>query len=854
MAGDQNKFRTAMTHAERFSQQGNWQEANRAYRFALAEFPNHEAAIIGFGKSLMNLGSAEQAWRAFQQVLKINPSNTDALGSVAQIQAKMGQPQAGAQTYVKVGTILASRNRFDEAIQAWRTATEMFPQLPDAHRNIAQALAHLGETRPAARQFLAVAALYQQRKQIPQAAQYIEAARNLLPDDPGVQTAIQALQQGQAVLPDMISETEPEPEPVWEPDPEPELESDLDDFDFPSLMVPDDDTEHDVIGLSGGLSLLMPDEPEEETVEIGNEAENITAEVEEDDPFSEDALADFFDDEPETVIQETPAEDEWDIFGVDDSSAVTTQGGLLEGAREKALSELANIIFEDDQGGPETSVLPDGRQVSRMEINMMVIQAIDLQTREDYDEAIDRYRQVVQANAGRPALFYNLGLLYKEQQEFKEATKLFRMASPDPDYRLSTMFALGQTYYEDQQPEQALRQFTDVLKEIDLDTIDDDRYDELEEFYENFADELLEDESYKKLANFVASLETFFIKPDWHEKAIEARQRMDRIAEDQVMSLAEFLESPETEVVVTALANTNEYLEKDLPHSASEECLRAIQRAPHYLPLHTRLADILFRLEQTDSAIRTYMTVASVYETRRQTEQALGVYKKILKIAPLDVNVRLKLIDTQLNRGKVDAAMENYLSLADAHYQLAQVEKSLERYNEALELTDRTREPNIWKVKIFNQVGDIYNQRFDWAKATAYFEEAYKVNAQDDYTSRQLIDLYYKQGKTAPAIRVLDTLLKTYYGTDTGKAVSFLKELVAVNPDDVFLRQRLAISYLKDNRRQEAIGEYDTLAEIQYNTGMKKQAIQTLQTILKLKPENPDGYKQVIEQIRSGEM
>lgn len=859
MAGDQTKFQTAMAHAERFAEQGDWEKAGQAYRFALAEFPNNEAAIIGFGAATLHLGSPEQAWRAFQQALKVNPNSTEALSYMGDIQAQMGKPDAAAQTHVRVGSMLASQGNVEAAMEAWLKAIEFAPNTPDAHQNLAQALAHQGESRLAARQFLALAGVYQQQGNSTQAAQAIEAAQNVLPDDPGLETARQALQQGTAIEADMVSETEPEPEPEADfdvlTDAEPAQDDGLD-FMLPADDEPDNDVESDFSSM-----LLLPDEPEEE------ESIGLSSLLMPDEPAAEpepepemtaddDPLGGFFDgdDEASSAEEEKPAEEEWDIFGSDETSMVAAHG-LIQEAQERALAELANIIFEDDQGGPETSVLPDGTQVSRMEINMMVIQAIDLQARNDIEDAVDRYRQVVQANAGRPALYYNLGLLYKNREEHKEAIKLFRMTMPDPDYRLSAMLALGQLYYDTGETDQALRQFAELLKSIDLETIADEQFDDLSDAYDSLADQYLAADETAKTDSFVTAVTQFFAKPDWQQKAEEARQQMDSISEGSVMSLAEYLESPETEVIITALAATNDYVHQEHYLSASEECLRAIQRAPYYLPLHLRLADILIKQDLTDTAIQKYLAVAEVYEIRSQVEQAVGVFKKVLKFAPMDVTVRSKLIDVQLSRRKLEPALDNYINLADSYYQLAQVDKALEKYDEALKLAADSPNENSWKAKILTQTGDIYSQRFDWAKATAYLEEAYKLDPQNERTSRQLVELHYKQGKTSQAIRILDTLLKEYYQTkETGKAISFLKELVAVNPDDMFLRQRLAISYRQGGQRQEAIAEYDTLAEIQFTNGMKDHALQTLQTILKLKPENPEGYQQVIEQIKSGSM
>jgi hypothetical protein len=75
--------------------------------------------------------------------------------------------------------------------------------------------------------------------------------------------------------------------------------------------------------------------------------------------------------------------------------------------------------------------------------------------------------------------------------------------------------------------------------------------------YENLANHYATQADAEQMKKFVTALQHFFAKSDWEQEVYEARQRMNKVAEDgDTMSLAEFLETPETEVVVTTLAVT----------------------------------------------------------------------------------------------------------------------------------------------------------------------------------------------------------------------------------------------------------------------------------------------------------
>jgi len=767
VAGDQNKFQTAMIHAERFSDQGNWPEAIKAYRFALAEFSNNEAAIIGFGQANLAVGQADIAWKAFQQVLKINPGNYQVLGYIAEIQERMGQMDAAAETYLRVGNVFDGQHDIDSAIEAWLRAIELVPDKIDAHHKLAQALIQQGKTRAAVRHYLTVAAIYQSREDNERALQQIREAQALIPNDPGITAALEALDQGFPIQPDEMSDVSP----------------------------------------TEGVAL-----PEFR------------------DEFTD---SDFFEEDPFAL--------ESDL-----GSTRVPMGGLIESTQQYALEELANVIFEDDNKAHTATI-------SRDKVNLLIVQAIDLQRQDRLSEAINNYRQVIQAGAGRPALYFNLGILYKNQGQSNEAAKMFKMAGQDRAYQVSSQFALGETYVEANNVELALKHFIETLKIVDLQNVSNQKASNLAQAYEKLTDNYLTQLDPKKATGLITAVKKFFANPTWKQKVAEARAQMDSVTEDgSTMSLVEFLETPETEVVITTMALTGEYLKRNFLMTASEECLRSIQKAPSYLPLHVRLADILLKQEHTDEAITKYLYIAKVYLMRHQPDQAVNIYQKILRLASMDVTVRSKLIELYISYNDTEQALEQYLILADSYYQLAQVDRALEKYNEALRLASTSPNANTWKADILSRIGDIYNQRFDWARATTAFEDMLKINPNDERTQRQLIDLYYKQNKVNQATKTLDGLLAIYQKYNPLKALELLKELNSIYHEDMSLRQRLAIAYAQNGMNREAIKEYDVLGEMQLENGLRSQAMQTIQAIINLEPDDLEGYRRLLAQISGG--
>jgi len=540
-----------------------------------------------------------------------------------------------------------------------------------------------------------------------------------------------------------------------------------------------------------------------------------------------------------------PAEEDLFSFESLAAEAEAEVGGHnpMEQAQRRALQELADMLFEagSDEGPDMATVTTIGH-------------AIDLQTRGLLDDAIESYRQLLKGGLTSTAIFFNLGTLYYEQKRYDEAVEAFRRAMRDEDYALGAHYALGLTYRAAGKMDRSLEHFIEAVKTVDLQTVHPNQIGDLTAIYQRLTDGYITKSDTEQANTFTETLLQFFSERDWEQKARQARRRMDSLSEDGgLMTLAEYLETPQKGVAITTMALTEEYIRRNMLLTAAEECFRAIEKAPDYLPLHVRLADIFLKQEHTEEAITKYLTVADVYQMRGEPQHAINLYHRILRLAPMDVKVRSKLIELLVKRGEADQALEQYLILADVYYQLAQVDRALEKYHEALRLTPSSTNETAWKVDILHRMGDIYNQRVEWAQATKAYEAIVAATPDDERAQLALVDLYYKQGQKEKALQSLDRLLDLYQRAGkTQKVLDVLREAVQTRPEEMPLRARLAAAFAQQGLTKQAIAEYDALGEMQLEAGLREEAAQTIQTIISLGPDDVDGYRRLYSQIKGG--
>jgi tetratricopeptide (TPR) repeat protein len=531
-------------------------------------------------------------------------------------------------------------------------------------------------------------------------------------------------------------------------------------------------------------------------------------------------------------------------------------------ARDKALQELAGIPFEDvpvgdlseaDLSAQKGTAAEAGAKpaLSRAQIDALIAQAIDYQTRGFIDEAIACYAKVIDAGVDRPAAHFNLGLLYQQRLRFEPAVSEFEKAVRHKSYALGSHFALGQCYKAQGAFDKALEHLVQALKIVDLATVNREQADDLIELYDALATSYLAKGHREKALEFTNALVKFLSGKGWEDKVRTARQRLDGLADDDVtMSLAEIVAVPDPEKVLSAVSLSQEYMKRGALTAATEICYQAIGASPGYLPLHLRLAEVFCQDGRVDDGVAKYLMVANLYLVRKDARQAIGVYKRVLHLTPLDVVVRSRLIDLLTSSGEIDQALEQYLALADAYFQVAQPDKAVEKYAEALRLAPRASDEKEWRLCLLRKVGELQLRRGNWREACALYQEIVVLSPDDERARLNLIDLYCKVGLVKKADKEVVSLIEAYRSHgDEKRVIPLLEEAVRLQPKQMALRARLARVYIDAGLREEAVHELDALGELQLDAGLREQAAATIRLIVSLKPENVESYRQLLSQF-----
>ena len=762
MSGNRKTYEKALNAAKKFADRADWANALKAYRAAAQEFPNDETALLGLADAYFALRQYQSTVRALQHVLKMHPTQQDALDKMASVFLHLGRNDQAAKTYIYAGNLQAKQGQLEQAAKNWRHALEIDPGQTQARNNLAHALLRLGETDLAVTELLELAATFQEKAAPEKAAQYLQGALKLMPNAPHVLAAKKALDTGESIR----------------------------------------------------------------AVQALFEADNGTMTWHE---------------------QQSSAEDEALLsFVAADLEAEDVPGNPREAVKSLALEEMAGVLFEE--------TLPDlPAHTDKTTIDQLISQAIDMQTRGDINGAISAYEALLEHGFRRPAVYFLLADAYATAEECTEAIGYLNRARKHKAYLQGINYMLGECYRRENDMKNALRHYVEVLRLIDLNQSQREGTRELTMIYQHLVDDFVDTGNAQRVKTLVDALARFLATKNYEQKILEARQQLSNgDSRSSVNAWVEFLEASNPEMILSAMAETAEYMQQKMYMTAIEACYRAIEKSPFYLPLHLRLAEIYRRQDAIEDSIHKYLAVADVYQVRGQVHRVEEVYQQVLAIAPMDMTVRQKLVELYISRGDIDDALEQYQILADVHYQLAQIEQSLETYQTALKLAEQSTDPIHWKTNFLRRIADIYVQRVEWLSALQAYQQLVKLAPNDEEGVQSLIELYLKLSRQSQALALLNRMEATFKEQNRETAWhSFLQAMIERRPREMMLRQKMAAYLAEIGKRQEAIEQYDLLGELQLEAGLRDDAVRTIKQILQLGPENPDGYHQLLEKLET---
>jgi tetratricopeptide (TPR) repeat protein len=534
-------------------------------------------------------------------------------------------------------------------------------------------------------------------------------------------------------------------------------------------------------------------------------------------------------------------------------------------ARQKALTTLAEVLFDYSDESPVAqtrrglSAIVRGtgqlslHQAEQTKVVLHLGQAIDAQTKNQEVLAADELEGALAAGFDHPALYFNLGLLRSNTDRTESALRSLGHAVKHVDFALGARLLMGEVLTKLGRLSEASVAYLEALKLADSMIVPEEYADEIRQLYEPLIETqaTLTDEN--KQLRLCKNIQDLLVRANWRNHLVKAREQLPKTqAGETPFPLAEVIIQAQSSQVLEAIGQINQLARKGQVRSAMEEAFLALQNAPTYLPLHSLMADLLVREGHTEEAITKFTVIATAYGVRGETNQATKMLRRVIELAPMDLNARTRLIDQLIARGEVDEAINEYLDVADIYYRLAELDMARKTYTNALRVVQQANADRSWNVHILQRMADIDMQRLDWRQAMRIFEQIRTLRPDDVSVRKSLIDLNLRLAQQPQAIAELENYL-SYLNTNgkDSQIIPFLEELVKENEDRIVLRRALAEQYKQAGQTASAIAQLDAIGETLVEEGKMAEAANTIQQILQMNPPNADDYHKLLQQLRA---
>ncbi len=508
--------------------------------------------------------------------------------------------------------------------------------------------------------------------------------------------------------------------------------------------------------------------------------------------------------------------------------------GPIGEAMDEAIVLLAQFVVE---GGLNETV-------------MLAMQGMELQRQDNLEDAIDAYVAADKAGVNHPSLKMNIGGLLMLNEQPKEAISYLDRAVNDPILAAGALHALGQAYFQMSKQKEATAYLIQSLRAVDTSLAATPHEEqELISVYTNLIN-ALEGRDQESLRLINERLIGLLSGANWKQRITQTRIHLDEILKDEGgQGMVDYLKDGGDELT-NLVTKVDRYMQLGLYTLAMDEAHYAVEISPWYLPVHVRMAELMMKEGRIRQAINKYNMVARLYLAREENDRAAVILQEVLEMAPLDVEVRVNLIQLLEDEDRWEEALENYISLAETYQQLGDFDRASETFEASERLAERLNTDKSVVVRIKHFIADIHQMRLNTRGAQNVYEEILHLDNDDEKSLRALIDLFYTQGNQVEAIKRLDVLLGVYAKNgEIDKIVKMLENLIRINPDDAAVRQRLASIYRRRGQKKEAIEQLDALGELQLDAGLTSDAAKTIKQIISMNPDRLDEYKKLLAQL-----
>ena len=522
--------------------------------------------------------------------------------------------------------------------------------------------------------------------------------------------------------------------------------------------------------------------------------------------------------------------------------------------KQKSLVVLASMLFEPLNNFPFVNLSKKNLALKQTEEIMLALnRTVNHLTHEQTQKAVPYMEELVKVGIDSPAVTYNLGYSLMQENP-RRAVEVLEQCVRKDDYAMGAFIILGKIFSHRGGTNNLRRAATFYLRALsmaDLYTVDSTRHAALRAAYTPVMDIPQQMSDDKELRDLCQTIDSQINRKDWMSYLNSIRTQLPETDDHRPAPLSELILKSNNAQVLESIAHIRRLIEEKKYSYAMEEAYYALQFAPSYLPLHIEIAELQTLQEDFVQAVEKYSLISRLYLLRGELRQGANMIEEALKLSPMDVNLRSKLIELLTEQDRITDALEHYMVLASNYEVFANFDEMRRVYFDALRLSSKMSNSTEWNITILNKIADIDMQRLDWHRAQRVYEQIKTLSPDDARVRANLIGVYYRLGQTQPAIQEIEDYLSLVRHNDQyEKGVDFMLGLLTDWPQKYEQRRLLAEHYLRMGRKDNALDELNTVASSYLDEGQTEQTIRILQRMMTIDPEHGGEYQLVVNRLQ----
>ncbi|MDQ7822105.1 MAG: tetratricopeptide repeat protein [Candidatus Eremiobacteraeota bacterium] len=286
-------------------------------------------------------------------------------------------------------------------------------------------------------------------------------------------------------------------------------------------------------------------------------------------------------------------------------------------------------------------------------------------------------------------------------------------------------------------------------------------------------------------------------------------------------------------------AKADIHVKMDEWHVAYETYQKILELEPTNTDVRKILLEKCLEEGDLEQALDETKKISEMLFGKADYREVENIYRKILAFVPDNIELRERLCEVQAARGHIEKAINGYLVVFNIYLRMEMLEEAIRMCNRILDLSPENmiahrslgalyKRVNVREALVqYSKLAQLYLAKSLDIPATLILNEILEIEPENITFRQNLIDILVKQIRFEEATDHYKYLMVNYLKeNEVEKAQEVVREIIALQPFNLELRQNLSQIFLEQNHLEEAQKLLEELVQLYLDKGEISKVIE----------------------------